>query len=169
MARPKKENAERFPSGRIKPPEKQPGTPPALMRRAFELGLRKAADPILGTVLGWHKMAGVLTDLHVCAGKKYAETQGRYDAVMGLPRRSAASPAYGSGFSSGSGRQPEDRLIEDAKKRYAKMREAVQGCGPKTIAIMDRTCVEDQHPTAWELTDLISGLNACVKHFRITA
>lgn len=159
----------RYPSGKLKPAEAQPGTPPAKIRRAVDLALAGAADPMLATAVGWLRLHAILTDTQVAGAQAYAKLQGQYDGAIGLPRRSAASPAYGSGFSSGNGREPDDRTVATIKRRYTELREVVRCSGPKAPGMMERVCIEDIHPTAWELTDFISTLNAVVKHLRITA
>jgi hypothetical protein len=164
----KRKDGDRYPSGKLKPAEAQPGTPPAKIRRAVDLALAGAADPMLATAVGWLRLHAILTDTQVAGAQAYAKLQGQYDSAIGLPRRSAASPAYGSGFSSGSNREPDDRMIATVKRRYAELRDVVRCSGPKATGIMERVCIEDAHPTAWELTDFISTLNAVVKHLRIT-
>ena len=165
----KRQSGERYPSGKLKPAEQQPGTPPAKIRRVVDLALRNAADPMLATAVGWLRLHMILTDTQTAAALAYAKLQGQYDSAIGLPRRSAASPAYGSGFSGGSSQDPDEKAVGAVKRRYAALREVVQASGPKSIGLMDRTCIEDTHPSAWELTDFISALNAVAKHLRIVA
>lgn len=165
----KRQSGDRYPSGKLKPAEKQPGTPPAKIRRAVDLALAGAADPMLATAVGWLRLHTILTDTQVAAAFAYAKQQGQYDSVMGMPRRSAASPAYGSGYGGDNGDEPTPEAIKTAKRRYEALRAILRDAGPKATGIMERTCIEDVHPTAWELTDFISTLNAVAKHLRITA
>lgn len=164
----KRQLGDRYPSGKLKPAEKQPGTPPAKIRRIVDLAMNAAADPMLATAVGWLRLHRVLTDTQTAAALAYAKLQGQYDSAMGIPRRSVASPSYGAGFGRDNGREQDEKALASLKRKYTALREVVKNSGPRSLGIMDRTCVEDLQPPLFETPDLISILSAVAKHLGMT-
>lgn len=179
----RREPGERYPSGQLRPLDsRQVGTPGAQVRRIVEMARRGSCDPRLGTAIGWLRLHDVLTDRQFAAAESYSRLRGRHDAVLGLKKRSPASPSYGDALRKGSAVEPTAGRIAKTRSDHEAMIEAlvdywpsgtiVDGKAPRMAArqaqaLLDRVCVDDQHPTAWELEALCMALDGLVKHFRI--
>lgn len=188
---------ERYPSGKLKPPEKQKAsTPPAQIKRLFEAALRRAADPIYGTSLGLLFMNGDITAHELAAGTSYAKLRGRYDRAMGIPGRFTLSPDYGT-VRAISNREPmSDREIEAIEKRQAEtfaeigadmqaawcvpdgqggqrwvspegQRAANRTMAERTIALLERVCVDDLACESYEVERLKRALQILVPWFGV--
>jgi hypothetical protein len=83
--------AERYPNGHIKP--ERPALSVAQYRREVMAASLGAADPLLGTQLGWLARQRKITQDQLEAALRVGEIYGAYDLAMGR-RRTAASPAY---------------------------------------------------------------------------
>jgi hypothetical protein len=91
----RKVGATRQPDGRTRPD--RPSISVAAYRREVLAASLISAAPLLGTQLGWLAMSRQITQEHLEAGLRLAETYGRYDLAMGCRRadRSLASRAPG--------------------------------------------------------------------------
>lgn len=161
---------DRYPSGQLKPRNKQPdGTPPAKIRRAVDLALHGAADPLLATPLGWLRLHGKLTDSQVAAGVAYAKLRGQADRAMGLTRRSIASPSYEVGYGSRGEDAPTDANRKSGE-RYTALRadicHAQQSVNAtETIDMLDYVCVLGHAPAYWDQPMLRRALDICCAFF----
>ncbi len=161
-------SGDRYPSGQLKPKSKQPdGTPPAKIRRMIDMAAHGAADPLLGTPLGWLRMHGKLTDSQTAAGVAYAKLRGQADRAMGLSRRSTASPSYEVGYGSRGEDAPTD-ANKKSRERWDGLRAGLVGIGSTMMAridVLDRVCVLNHAAAQWDVPDLRSGLNICCAFF----
>jgi hypothetical protein len=153
---------DRYPSGQLKPVGKQPdGTPPAKIRRAVDLALHGAADPVLATPLGWLRLHNKLTDSQVAAGIAYAKLRGQADRALGLPRRSIASPSYEVGYGSrGSSAAPDAN--RKTNERWGELRKELR---PQGVNLLDYVCVLNHAPAHWDQQALRADLNICCAFF----
>ena len=87
---------ERYASGRLKPVHlRDVHTPsPVAVRRTMEAALRIANDPRWGSMVGRLRLMRDLTERQFNAAEAYGRLRGRFDRMMGLPRRSARSCLY---------------------------------------------------------------------------
>jgi hypothetical protein len=161
---------DRYPSGQLKPRNKQPdGTPPAKIRRAVDLALHGAADPLLATPLGWLRLHGKLTDSQVAAGVAYAKLRGQADRAMGLTRRSIASPSYEVGYGSRGEDAPADANRKSGE-RFDGLRQAFLTEGSlfgvaATIDLLDHVCVLGHAPPYWHHAPFKRALDICCAFF----
>lgn len=155
---------ERHPAG--KPViEASKGKAPALVKRIMDHAVLIGADRRVATVLGRLRLEGVLTEIEMEAGLRYAEVVGEYERVKGHPRRSAKSPSYDDGFKGAGGldldalrkMDPEaadkvETKIKRRIKRIVKKFEACQGCMPGAAeggrnivsTVVEEVCCNDQ-------------------------
>lgn len=180
---PKRKAGERFPGGKLKPTDRDSSGPPgALVRRLFDLAKADAADPRLATAIGWLRLHDILSDRQFAAAEAYARLRGQYEAIMQVPRRTAASPSYGDGVRRGS-KFLSERQVRRIRENHDAMLASLEDWWPEgTIvdgkmprqaavqsqALLDRVCIDDQHPMATELKAFCRALDRLVKHFRIT-
>lgn len=161
MSHGRKRNAgERYPSGRLKKPLSRPG---AEVRRIVDLARRKAADPILGTPIGWLRLQDELTDALVSAAEIYANQRRAYDAVQGMPVRSARSADLGATpRSSGNRRLTDDeRAIRAYERTYEGLFARLgYGVARQAIDVLDRVVISLQQPAWAEINTLKAGLMA---------
>lgn len=187
MARPRKAGA-RYPSGKLKPET----APPAQVRRIIDEAKRRARDPLLGYELGRLRLNDVLTDSQTSAGLRFAALAGCYDRAKGLPRRTAKSPSYESGFASGgTSSQEDDEIIEAlrnnggdvvelaktsdtvrailrAERRYNAAASALDGAGREAVRAVRALTLDDDTMPAIRHDALKRGLDALIAHFRLT-
>jgi hypothetical protein len=160
---------DRYPSGQLKPRSKQPdGTPPAKIRRAVDLALHGAADPLLATPLGWLRLHGKLTDSQVAAGVAYAKLRGQADRAMGLTRRSIASPSYEVGYGSRGPDAPADANMKSGE-RWVSLRQAIFDAKIRPAAhiidLLDHVCVLGHAPALWDQPRFRAALDICCAFF----
>lgn len=189
---------ERYPSGKLKPAEKQSsGTPPAQIKRLFDAALRGAADPLYGTALGFLFLNREITAQELAAGVAYAKLRGRYDRAVGVPGRFTLSPDYGTARSLSSQQPMTDAEVEAVKKRQADTFAAIDAemhaawCVPdgrgglrwvspegqlaqkrttaeRRIALLERVCVDDLACERFEVERLKCSLQILVPWFGIS-
>lgn len=146
-------NAERYPSGRIKPPSvrnsatvrvprEQAGHAPTLVRRALDNALRDAGDPRFGSVLGRLLMEGKIHSAQYAAGEAYAKLRGRFDRVTNVPRRMAQSPCYGDARSSAKNAEP---VSEKAYVATVEQHTALLVAVGRWYPMLERVCVDDSY------------------------
>lgn len=169
--RPRKESAPRYESGRLRPVKSSP----AAIRRVVDAAMQGAADPLLGTPLGWLMLHKALSSRQVSAGVAYAQCRRRYDRALKCPPRTARSPAYEAGIGRAFEEEElghEEEEVERSICQFLDVQDAISVepvVRTRIIALLDRVCVELLHPTAWELEDLSTALNRLVRHFKIDA
>lgn len=147
-----------------------------------------AANPNLGTALGWLYLNAEITHAQMAAGLEYARLRARYDRAIDAPPRTSASPSYGAAFGVGEGvdvkRTPEQ--VADEAAHTIREHEAMQAVVRSTItpasrdqhlatgketfsaALLDRVCIENEQPTWAERQNLLPLLVALAAHFRLT-
>lgn len=126
LARKKKPTlaGERPPSDRKPSGDRKQGIAPTTFFRIREHGVRLGADPRLATVLGRMGLFNELSPAEVDAGFRVAEIYGAYEAMAGMPRRSAPSPSYQRGF--GAGEIDTSRMTPDELKRFQRRQRRAQ-------------------------------------------
>lgn len=151
---------ERYPSGKLKTPATRPG---AEIRRIVDLARRKAADPILGTPIGWLRLQNELSDLMVRAAETYATQRRAYDAAQGMGGRSARSPDLGASPRAGGGQSDtrDARAVKVFNRTHVGIFERLgDECARKAIDVMDRVILGLTHPAWAEINTLKAGLMA---------
>ncbi|MGI3902478.1 MAG: hypothetical protein ACRYGP_16880 [Janthinobacterium lividum] len=129
---------ERYPSGKLKPLEKREGGPaPAEIKRTFDRAIRDGREPLLGTSLGLLMMRGEITPSQLAAGTAYARLQGRYDRAMGMPCRFTASPDYGTARAMSDKGPMSDDDVAAIKARHGRMLGFIGGGSARSIAVAD--------------------------------
>jgi len=151
---------ERYPGGKIKPPDAGDMRAPTLWRRIKDGAIKGGAHPYAGTVLGRLSIFGVLADAEVEAGFRVAEIVGRYEKLSGAPRRTCASPAYESGFGfmfeayEGADANLVKRFegrVRRARRAYERLLDHVPDSGRDALFTV---CVEDREINALLHPDL---------------
>lgn len=154
-------SGERYPSGKLKTPATRPG---AEIRRIVDLARRKAADPILGTPIGWLRLQNDISDLMVRAAETYATQRRAYDAAQGLAGRSARSSSDLGASPRSGGAQSDSkdvRAIKVFNRTHAGIFERLgDECARKSIDVMDRVIIGLTHPAWAEINTLKAGLMA---------
>src|SRR5690606_6615409 len=85
-------SGERYPGGKLKPDASVRGG--AAGDRLKQGGARTVCEPRLGTEVGRPLLEEPLRGRQAGAAGVLGRSDGRYEALHGLPRRSAASPDY---------------------------------------------------------------------------
>ena len=188
---------ERYASGRIKPShlrDLQVPSPTAI-RRTMDAALRMATDPRWGTMVGRLRLCRDLTERQFNAAEAYGRLRGRYDKMMGLPRRSARSCLYD--IETGrSAREMSEAAMEALRQEHAALLAGVEGGlsvvrvavtaggarrtlntavanrahqarAGRTVAMLDRIVLDDEAPLPGELLLLTAALDVLVVLFRI--
>lgn len=182
---PKKRAGARYPSGRLKP--YQADVSPTLVRRMRDMARDNAANPNLGTPIGSLYLAAEITHAQMAAGLEFARLRARYDRAIDAPRRTCASPSYGAAFGQveaapilaeellAAETENTIREFEAAAKvvRYTPTMASrdqfdISGKTTTSLALLDRVCVENEHPTWYEKQCLLPLLTALAAHFRLT-
>lgn len=155
-----RKTGERYPSGKLKVAQTRPG---AEIRRIVELAAKGAADPILGSPIGWLRLTGELSDLLVRAAEIYAMQRRAYDAAICSPSRTARSADLGA-------TPRRSRAITDAGDvRAVRLFERTHAglfarlgdeCARASINVMDRVIMNLQQPSWAEINTLKAGLMA---------
>lgn len=146
-------NAERYPSGRVKPPSvrnsatvrvprEQAGHAPALVRRAVDDLLRDAGNAKFGSVTGRMLLAGKLNSTQFAAAEAYAKLRGRFDRATEVPRRMAQSPSYGDARSSSGNPEP---ITEKAYTAVVELHTALLVAVGRWYPMLERACVDDSY------------------------
>lgn len=137
-----------YPSGKKRP---DTGIAPTAFARLRDHAVRLAIDPRLATVVGRMGLFKELSPAEVDAAFKVAEIYGRYEAMEGIPRRSAASPSYQSSFGKReidtSRMTPEEvKRHERAQRRARKAYSRLQDWYVDEVqrALIEDVCVNDQ-------------------------
>ena len=165
MARPgpKPKPGARYASGNLKIPACYAGPPPAQIKRLIDDALRGAADPRYGSVIGRLRLEGTLTDKQLSVAETYGRLRGRFDKVMGMPRRSAASVFYESGLASHTARGLDEDAIAQLREEHGRLLIEV---GP-VRQVLDRVVLFDEAPLPGELPRLKAGLDALAAFFHV--
>jgi len=88
--RPRKEDADRYPSGQIKPSYTEKETRSVVVEARQRLhGANMNESPLAGYTLGRIRLDGHITDEQLAAGDAYAEVIARYHRLTGIPFPSA--------------------------------------------------------------------------------
>jgi hypothetical protein len=188
---------ERYASGRIKPPHlRDVQVPsPAAIKRTMEAALRAAGDPRWASMVGRLRLCRDLTERQFNAAEAYGRLRGRFDRMMGMPRRSARSCLYDIE----AGRTPQE-MSEAAmmalREEHGAMLSGVEGGlgvarvaitaggarrvldgavaqrahqarAGRTVAMLDRIVLDDEAPLPGELPLLTAALDVLVVLFRI--
>jgi hypothetical protein len=188
VARPKKSDRARYPSGKLKPET----APPVQVRRIIDEAKRAARDPLLGFELGRLRLTDVLTDSQTAAGMRFAAIVGAYDRTKGLPRRTAKSPSLEIGFGSAVATEREDdeiiealrnnggdvaelaktsdivRVVLKASKRYGDALATLRAAGKSAERVVFAVALDDDVVECTRHHDLRRGLTALADHFRLT-
>ena len=154
-------DGERYPSGKLKPVEQQNLLAPTEVRRIIDMAKRKATDPILGTVLGWLRLHGELTDRQVSAATRYATLRGVHARVMGFPPRSAASPSYQVGYGEAGGPEDEAKIVRIVRE-YRRMCFLLSKANQQ---LLDRICIDDETLCGFERRRFVNALDTLAMHF----
>ena len=188
---------ERYANGRIKPAylrDVQVPSPTAI-RRTMDAALRMATDPRWGSMVGRLRLCRDLTERQFGAAEAYGRLRGRYDKMMGHPRRSARSCLYD--IEAGrSAREMSEAAMQALRQEHAALlaglegglgmaRVAVTAGGARraldaavasqahqarvgrTVAMLDRIVLDDEAPLPGELPLLTAALDVLVVLFRI--
>lgn len=173
--------AKRKPCGRLAQDD-TPSITTADWKRAKDLAKRLAGDARLGTEIGRLNHLRILTDTQAAAGQRIAEVYGRYDRAMGR-RRSAASPGYQIGLLRGGEDPGECEALPEMKancrcpaclaaeddyartRAYKKLMDALGPLGLRTIALIERLCIDDEHLLPDQLDAVRAGLDVAAAHF----
>jgi hypothetical protein len=137
---------------------------PAAIKRMVERAKRNAEDPLLGTVPGWLHLHGAITHKQLAAAEAYGRLRGRFDRMMGIPSRSAKSPAYGL-RNGPSEAILDDRVMREIRSAHTDMLRSVGGL----YTLLERVCVDDRHPVVTELPVFCAALDMLAKHFQMEA
>jgi hypothetical protein len=143
-------------------PESDPRTAPTIIKRLKDDLIPRAKDKRLGTVLGLMHLEGILSEVEVEAGFRYAEDVGAYErTVTGAPRRHCRSVSYDGGFQ-GRGdvdlpnlekidpeaadkiRRKLRRQEKSAKKRYDRAQMYIPHLPILISAIVEEVCCNDR-------------------------
>ena len=138
MPRPPLKDRARYPSGKAKPDNSDP-----VLRVKQLVEVAKRTMPIFDGPIGRLHLMKELTAQDVAAADYYVRRRARYDVVMGLPRRSAASPAY-EAHRGAPGQIGSDQEISRARSQWEHLWTAMGG---DVCAIMDRVCIELLEPS----------------------
>lgn len=140
---PKPKEGDRYPSGKLKPPEKQVvgSWTPTHIRRAMDNAFVLARNPILSSELGRMLMRGEITSREAAAGFQYASATGAFERMHGK-RRHAKSPAYDEGFRSVSLEDFDPEKAERRKREIEKKLNLVRSAIPD-LPIIASTIVEE--------------------------
>lgn len=188
---------ERYASGRIKPPHLRDAhaPPPTVVRRTMDAALRAAGDPRWGSAVGRLRLCRDLTERQFSAAEAYGRLRGRFDRVMGLPRRSARSCLYDV-EGGRSAHEMSDAAMVALRGEHAAMLASVEGGigvarvavtasgarraldgiaalrghqarAGRTVAMLDRIVLDDEAPLPGELPLLRAALDVLVVLFRI--
>lgn len=182
--RPRKEGA-RYANGRLK----QTSTPPAELQRTLHAAREIARDQRWGSVLGYLHLDKRLDGLGVArgtaraqAGHQYAALVGQVAALMGVPKRRAASPSYVRAYraveeaeADVESLQPRgdrsDDEIADIRRRLGLIRAKVEaldpgpGRIPRALRILDAVTVDEYMPAHEEMSILIAALDVLALHY----
>ncbi len=188
---------ERYANGRIKPPHLRDvlTPPPTAIRRTMEAALRGAGDPRWGSMIGRLRLGRELTERQFNAAEAYGRLRGRFDRMMGLPRRSARSCLYDV-EAGRSAQEMSDGAIAALREEHGAMLAGVEGglgvarvavtAGGarraldaavaersrqartgRTVAMLDRIVLDDEAPLPGELQLLAAALDVLVVLFKI--
>ena len=190
-------SAERYASGRVKPPHLREvqTPPPAAIKRTMEAALRAAGDPRWASMVGRLRLCRDLTERQFNAAEAYGRLRGRFDRMMGMPRRSARSCLYDieagrtpremseaammalreehgamlSGVEGGLGVARVAITAGGARRALdgAVAQRAHQARAGRTVATLDRIVLDDEAPLPGELPLLTAALDVLVVLFRI--
>lgn len=158
---PKPKEGDRYPSGKLKPPEKQivGQWTPTHIRRAMDNTFILARNPILSSELGRMLMRGEITSREAAAGFQYGAATGAWERMHGK-RRHAKSPAYDEGFKSSNdididglalldpaaAEQIKDKLLarkREIEKKLQLVRSAVPDMPIIASTIVEEVCCND--------------------------
>lgn len=159
-----RKSGERYPGGKLKPDQSMPG---AKMRRIVEMASKGAADPVLGTPIGWLLMSGELAETsHMAnimaeAATLYGNQRAKWDGAAQVPSRNARSPDHNK---VAKGAQSDT----DGGNRglaYDRTRERVIGLlghdiASKALSALDDAIVCLERPSWGQITMLKVGLIA---------
>lgn len=149
--RKRRDNVPRQPGGRIAYDRIEREAPPVAAIRFYSEAARKA-KPIFAGPLGRLHFLGEFSAKDVAAADYYCRVRARYDAVKGIPRRTAASPAYGA-YVAGGGAEPDNKSIERAIRQWEALRDEMQ---QPAVNLLDRVIVCLEEPSWNERLILIS-------------
>lgn len=145
---PPRKEGDRYPSGKLKPPEKQTAGQwtPTHIRRAMDNAFVLAKSPILASELGRMLMRGDLTGREATAGFNYAAAVGAWERMHGK-RRHAKSPAYDEGFRSVSLEDYDPEAVAERKREIDERLKLVRSAVPTfpiiAHAIVEEVCCND--------------------------
>ncbi len=160
-------DAERYPSGRVKPPSvrnsatvrvsrEQAGHAPTLVRRAVDNLMRQAGNERFGSVIGRLLLDGKITSTQFAAAEAYAKLRGRFDRATQVPRRMAQSPCYGDARSSASNPAP---ITEKAYMATVEQHTALLVAVGRWYPMLERVCVDDSYLAEDETRSLKAALD----------
>jgi hypothetical protein len=138
----------RYESGRLMPPERRDGPPPGLVARQTVI-TRQSADSKWGSKLGLLYLEELITAPEMRAGFAYGAFRARFDAVMGMPRRSTQAMCYGDARKA----TPRD-LTEDEIHRLRERHADLIGVIGGVRTLLDAVCCEDRQPAAGDILRL---------------
>ena len=158
--------ADRYPSGRIKPPSvrnyetirvaKNDDSRPVQVQRVLEKLMREVEEPLLGSVLGRMLIRKQITSTQYAAGEAYAKLRGKFDRATEVPRRMAQSPSYGDARSSGKNPEP---LSEKAYVAVVEQHTALLTSVGRWYPMLERVCVDDSYMAEDEVRSLKAALD----------
>ena len=154
----------RYPCGKLKPTH-----PPATIKRIVESALIRGENPLLGTPIGWLHLHGHLSTKQLSAGAEYARLRGRYDRLMGYPRRSARVLGMLGDEVSDLTEQDAAAIRRHYDTLHAKLTAigTTKSMGVRIISLLDDVCVDLQAPSWADQALLRIGLDAIADHLRL--
>jgi hypothetical protein len=183
--RPRKDNVERYPSGRIKRTKHgeakvvyRDTLAPTLVRRMLDEEMKRCNDPRFSSQLGRLVLRGEILAAEYQAGVKFAQIYDRTARNNGV-KRSCKSPSWEVGLSGAlekrigtQVRETAEETLEDptayeqrtmaADKAYKALCDLFPS---RQRFILERLCIEDAALTSSELMSARDGLQKLVLHF----
>lgn len=116
--RPRRKNVPRKSDGTINYGEMRQNN---IWQRIKQYGKRLGVDPRLESEIGRLAFFGFITGSDFEAANRFAVTVGRWEVVMGMPRRSTASPSYLMGRAGIDHSEPDPDVVSEARDSYDRM------------------------------------------------
>lgn len=138
----------RYESGRLLPPERRDGPAPGIMARQIVIE-RQAADAKWGSKLGLLYLEELVTAPEMRTGFAYGAFRARFDAAMGMPRRTTEAMCYGESRKA-TPRDLDDDEVAKLRERHAGLLALVGGARP----LLDLVCCEDRQPAVGDILRL---------------
>ena len=154
---PKPKDGLRYESGRLLPAGKREMPPPTLVARQTVI-TKQSGDSKWGSTLGLLYLEELVTALEMRTGFAYGIMRARFDAVMGMPRRSTQAMCYGDARRGASRDLPPEE-IERLRDRHAELMAHVGN----HRALLDLVCCDDRQPAAGDILRLRVALRGMSK------